>query len=193
MLRPILLLILFINVCCQSAFTQYKTDKRLEAELRALTDTFHGVAGVYVRNLKTNKEAAIDADTIFPTASIVKVTILLGLMDKMNKGELQYDSSFTYKDSLLYTGSDILGSFKSDEKIMLKKLIMLMLTTSDNTASLWLQSIAGTGTRHESAARQRGFRHRGKSRPDHRRQQEHRTQHRADTGTSRCYPPDPVP
>jgi beta-lactamase class A len=42
---------------------------------------------------------------------------------------------------------DILGSFKNDEKIELSKLIMLMLTMSDNTASLWLQSLAGTGTR----------------------------------------------
>jgi beta-lactamase class A len=68
-------------------------------------------------------------------------------MDKINKGELKYDSSLAYKDSLLYEGSDILGSFKNDEKILLKKVIMLMMTTSDNTASLWLQSIAGTGTR----------------------------------------------
>ena len=52
-----------------------------------------------------------------------------------------------YKDSLLYEGEDILGSFKNDEKILLKKVMMLMLTTSDNTASLWLQSLAGTGTR----------------------------------------------
>jgi beta-lactamase class A len=47
----------------------------------------------------------------------------------------------------LYAGSDILGSFKDGEKIALKKVIMLMLTTSDNTASLWLQSLAGKGTR----------------------------------------------
>ena len=64
-------------------------------------------------------------------------------MDKIQKGELKYDSSLIYKDSLLYEGSDILGSFKNDEKILLKKVMMLMLTTSDNTASLWLQSLAG--------------------------------------------------
>ena len=68
-------------------------------------------------------------------------------MDKIEKGELKYDQQITYKDSLLYEGSDILGSFKSDEKILLKKVMMLMLTTSDNTASLWLQSLAGKGTR----------------------------------------------
>jgi beta-lactamase class A len=42
---------------------------------------------------------------------------------------------------------DILGSYKQDEKIELSKLLMLMLTTSDNTASLWLQSLAGSGSR----------------------------------------------
>ena len=73
--------------------------------------------------------------------------ILIGVIDKIQKGELGYDSTIVYKDSLLYEGSDILGSFKSDEKILLKKVMMLMLTTSDNTASLWLQSLAGKGTR----------------------------------------------
>jgi beta-lactamase class A len=68
-------------------------------------------------------------------------------MEKMQKGELAYDSALVYKDSLLYEGEDILGSFKNDEKILLKKVMMLMLTTSDNTASLWLQSLAGKGTR----------------------------------------------
>ena len=68
-------------------------------------------------------------------------------MDKIQKGELKYDQELVYKDSLLYEGVDILGSFKTGEKIVLKKVIMLMMTTSDNTASLWLQSLAGTGTR----------------------------------------------
>jgi beta-lactamase class A len=124
-----------------------KTDKQLQSKLKEALTGFNGDIGVYVKNLRTGKTVSINADTIFPTASIVKVTILLGLMDKINKGELQYDSTLVYKDSLLYEGSDILGSFKNDEKIMLKKVMMLMLTTSDNTASLWLQSIAGKGTR----------------------------------------------
>jgi beta-lactamase class A len=68
-------------------------------------------------------------------------------MDKMNRGELGYHQSLTYKDSLLYKGEDILGSYKNNEKIELSKVLMLMLTTSDNTASLWLQSLAGKGTR----------------------------------------------
>src|ERR1700741_2569421 len=124
-----------------------KTDKKLQAKLQESITGFNGDIGVYVKNLRTGKTVSINADTVFPTASIVKVPILLGIMDKIRTGELNYDSSMVYKDSLLYEGSDILGSFKSGEKIALKKVIMLSLTTSDNTASLWLQSLAGTGTR----------------------------------------------
>lgn len=127
--------------------TAQKTDKRLAGKIEEAIKGFNGDIGIYVKNLKNGKTVAINADTVFPTASIVKVPILVGVMDKLEKGELKYDQELIYKDSLLYEGVDILGSFKANEKIVLKKLIMLMMTTSDNTASLWLQSLAGKGTR----------------------------------------------
>lgn len=144
-------------LCAAFSIQAQRTDKKLQAELKSMISAYGGDIGIYVKNLRTGKVAAINADSIFPTASIVKVPILLGIADRMNKGELEYDSSLTYKDSLLYEGSDILGSFKSGEKIALKKLLMLMLTTSDNTASLWLQSLAGTGTRINTILDSLGF------------------------------------
>lgn len=134
-----------------------KTDHQLQAKVEALVEGFNGDIGVYIKNIKTGKTVAINADTVFPTASIVKIPILLGVMEKMQKGELGYHQSFVYKDSLLYAGSDILGSFKHNESIELSKLLMLMLTTSDNTASLWLQSIAGTGVRINEIIDSLGF------------------------------------
>ena len=124
-----------------------KTDKKLQSKIEEAIGGFNGDIGIYVKDIRRGKTVSINADTIFPTASIVKVPILIGIMDKIQRGELAYDSALTYKDSLLYEGEDILGSFKDNERILLKKIIMLMLTTSDNTASLWLQSLAGKGTR----------------------------------------------
>ncbi len=135
------LLALSANLCAQ------KTDRKLQSKLREVVAGYNGDIGLFVKNINTGAVAAVNADTVFPTASIVKLQIFTGIIDKMRRGELNYDSAYTYKDSLLYEGEDILGSFKSNEKITLKKLIMLMLTTSDNTASLWLQSMAGKGTR----------------------------------------------
>jgi beta-lactamase class A len=122
-----------------------KEDKVLKSKLEALVSGFQGDVGVYVRNLKTNKIVAIRADTVFPTASMIKVPITIGVFDKIEKGEIAYNAELTYHDSLLYEGADILGSFKNGEKITLDKVLMLMITTSDNTASLWCQSLAGSG------------------------------------------------
>lgn len=139
--------ILFLLIGLSTGLFAQQTDKKLTREIQQLVSGFKGDVGVYVKDLRSGKTVSFNADTLFPTASIVKVPILTGIMDRIHRGELNYDSAFIYKDSLLYAGEDILGSFKSDEKIALKKIIMLMMTTSDNTASLWLQSIAGTGTR----------------------------------------------
>ncbi|HEV8080673.1 MAG TPA: serine hydrolase [Chitinophagaceae bacterium] len=118
---------------------------------------FNGQVGIFVKNLRTKRIASINADTVFPTASMVKIPILIGVMDKMNKGDLKYHQPLTYKDSLLYAGVDILGSFKNNEQIELSKVIMLMLTMSDNTASLWLQSLAGGGKRINEILDSLGF------------------------------------
>jgi beta-lactamase class A len=107
--------------------------------------------------LKTGKTVEINADTIFPTASMIKIPITIGVFDKIEKGFLNYDSVLTYHDSLLYAGEDILGSFKSGEKISLSKVLMLMITTSDNTASLWCQHLSGTGTAINSWLMQNGY------------------------------------
>ena len=141
-IRCLLLFLLVVDVV-----TAQKTDRKLQVQIEKLIQGFNGDIGIYVHDLDRNKLVAIQSDSIFPTASMVKVPILVGVMDKMKKKELDYHQPLTYKDSLLYEGADILGSFKSDEKIELSKVLMLMLTTSDNTASLWLQSLAGTGTR----------------------------------------------
>ena len=126
---------------------QSHKDNRLQKKIQEAIAGFNGEIGIYVKDLRNGKTVQINADTVFLTASVIKVPIFTGILNKLYHGELRYDSLFTYKDSLLYAGVDILGSFKNNETITLQKLIMLMLTTSDNTASLWLQSIAGTGTR----------------------------------------------
>ncbi|SRR6266487_87617 len=147
-----------IILMVETSYAQ-KQDKKLQNEISNSIKTFNGDLGIFVKDLKTGRTVSINADTIFPTASIVKVPILIGVMDKISRNELFYDSVLVYKDSLLYEGEDILGSFKSNEKILLKKIIMLMLTTSDNTAGLWLQSLAGKGTRINEILDSMGFKY----------------------------------
>ena len=119
-----------------------KGQKKLQQGISSIVQGFHGDVGIYVKNLRTGAAYGFQADTIFPTASIVKLPIMIGIMDKIHHGALSDTQHLQYKDSLLYEGVDILGSFKPGEEIELSKVLMLMLSMSDNTASLWLQSLA---------------------------------------------------
>lgn len=152
-----LIFVLFLSILLNPSFAQSKKDRKLQKKIESLIKDFKGDIGVYVKDIRKNRAVAINADSVFPTASMVKVPILIGVMDKIETGELHYNDELVYKDSLLYEGVDILGSFKSEEKIELGKVMMLMLTMSDNTASLWLQSLAGTGTRINQLLDSMGF------------------------------------
>ncbi len=142
-------LIVFFALLFSFPFRQtyaQRIDKKLQHQIERLVQGFHGDIGIYIKNLNNGKIVSIRQDSVFPTASIVKIPILIGTMKKIQRGELNYHQVLNYRDSLLYPGVDLLGSFKDTEKIELSKLMMLSLTMSDNTASLWLQTLAGTGT-----------------------------------------------
>ncbi|WP_345243953.1 serine hydrolase [Nibrella saemangeumensis] len=121
-----------------------KGDKKLTRQIQELLKGFNGDVGVYVRNLKTNRVVMVNADTVFPTASTIKIPIMCGVFDKIHQGELSYQQELVYRDSLHYDDG-IVGSLKDGAKIPLSYVVMLMETISDNTGSLWLQALAGGG------------------------------------------------
>ena len=125
-----------------------KKDLKLQKQVEELTRNFKGDIGIYIHDLKHNRIVSINADTIFPTASVVKIPILIGIMSKIQTGELNYHQRLMFTDSLLYReGDDILSDFKDSSTIELSKVMMLMITISDNCASLWLQGLSGGGTK----------------------------------------------
>ena len=123
----------------------FHNDKKLTLKLEQAIKGFRGEVGVYARNLKTGKEAAINADTVFPTASTIKVPIMVALFDRIDKGELSYHQPLLYRDSMAYGGSGIMQYFKDSTTVDLSVAASLMITRSDNTAALWCQSLAGGG------------------------------------------------
>ena len=149
----------FMTVFSFTANAQYQTDKKLENKLRVLLSSFHGTAGVYVRNLKTGKEAAINADTIFPTASIVKVPILVGVFKKIDEGLYTYHQPLIYRDSIARGGSGLMQFFKDSTPTELRTLVSLMLSHSDNTAAVWCEKLAGGGVEINSWLEKNGFKY----------------------------------
>jgi beta-lactamase class A len=149
-------LILLLMTIQTIAFAQ--TDISLTRQLQKTVGGFNGEVGIYMHNLKTGQTAEINADTVFPTASMIKVSILCGLMDKIQKGEIDYHQKLVFTEPLRYDTGDILGSVRDKDTIKLSKVAMLMITMSDNTASLWLQDMV-TGEYINNWLEQNGFEH----------------------------------
>ncbi len=143
---------------CTSSRTMVREqpDPVLQLKLENIVHGFKGDVGIFVRHLRSGQMASLQADTLFPTASMIKVPILCGIFDKMNKGELKYNQILVYRDSLKYDDG-VTGSFRDSAMTQLAQMVMLMITLSDNTASLWMQLLAGTGATVNDWLEQKGF------------------------------------
>ncbi|HUR94612.1 MAG TPA: serine hydrolase [Gemmatimonadales bacterium] len=133
-------------------------DRRLQRELEALTREFHGEVGIYVRHLRTGATVAIQADDTFPTASMIKVPIMVGVFDAISQGRLAFtDTAPEPKVRAKYPEDDISAGLSDTARITVSRLLTLSLTYSDNSASLWLQQLAGTGTAINGWLERNGF------------------------------------
>src|SRR5690606_5752069 len=86
------------------------------------------------------------ADEVFPTASVIKVPILGAIFDLMERGKLPPDTAIAWDDSLRY-GEDggLVNNLRNGTTLPLLQASLMMITTSDNAASLLLQALAGGG------------------------------------------------
>ncbi|HLS95164.1 MAG TPA: serine hydrolase [Sphingobacterium sp.] len=132
---------------CVLTITTYaqKRDTKLEQILQKEIDGFRGEIGIYVHHLGKNTTVSLNGDTIFPTASIVKVPILVGVFQKVNQQQLQLSDPFVYDTNRVYGGSGLMQFYKDSAKTDLSTMVSLMLTYSDNVASIWCQELAGGG------------------------------------------------
>lgn len=125
------------------------TDTALLARLDSLTRGFGGEVGIFVRHIPTGAVVEINADSVFPTASLIKVPLLLTLYDQVEQGRLDLDARVPYPDTLNYRyveSTDVTGYMTAGDTLPLSELAFLMLSVSDNVASLWIQALVGGGT-----------------------------------------------
>ncbi len=88
-------------------------------------------------------EIALDADERFPTASIIKVVILLSLFQLAEKRPGTMRDVVTLKLSDFVGGSEILDGYNPGNTISIDRLARAMIEQSDNTASNVLISYVG--------------------------------------------------
>lgn len=145
--RPLPILLFLILQGVPSLAAQ-EVDSELAARIEQLAEGFRGEVGVYVRHLDTGASVTLRPDELFPTASLIKIPILLTLFDQVERGEIDLDARIPYPDTLNYRyveSTDVVGYMAPGDTLPVSELAFLMLTVSDNVASLWLQALVGGG------------------------------------------------
>jgi beta-lactamase class A len=115
----------------------------LRHTLDSLATAHHGVVGYTVRNLDTGERLERRGDETFPTASLIKVPILVTLYDLVEKKQLSLDDPIRVLAIDKVGGSGTLQYMHDNIEITVRDAAWLMTTISDNTATnLLLDKVA---------------------------------------------------
>jgi len=107
----------------------------VHSDLGQIAATHHGKVALFAENLKTGETVAIDPDAVVPTASVIKLTILLEAMDQVRNGQASLDEKIILKKDDQVAGSGMLGLMDVPLTLTLKDVLTLMIVVSDNTAT----------------------------------------------------------
>ena len=146
---PMLLLVVTVaNALTSAPFTsaqaaapatlQTALHEQFEAGMRQAAERLDGVAGYAIQDLVTGESFYLNADLVFPTASSIKLAVLLELMRQTQEGKLTLDEKHTVRRSETTVGDDepILGMLGDGTVTMtLRDIATFMVVLSDNSAT----------------------------------------------------------
>jgi beta-lactamase class A len=107
----------------------------LHRTLDSLASAHRGVVGYTVNNLETGERLERRGDETFPTASLIKVPVLVTVYDLVEKGTLGLDDPLTVLKIDKVGGSGLLQFMHDNSTITVRDAAWLMTTISDNTAT----------------------------------------------------------
>ena len=107
----------------------------LRKTLDSIADAHHGVVGYSVIDMENGVRLSRRGDETFPTASLIKVGILVTVFDLVAKGQLSLDDPITLLKIDQVPGSGVAQYFHNGTILTVRDAAYLMMTISDNTAT----------------------------------------------------------
>ncbi|MCB8927288.1 MAG: serine hydrolase [Ardenticatenaceae bacterium] len=107
----------------------------LAEQIREMCAGFNGRIGLAATNLQTNETVGFLADEIFPTASVIKLPVLLTLMQQVEDGEYSLDDPLMLRRADYVAGSGLLQHLSPGLTMPIRDWAFLMMSISDNLAT----------------------------------------------------------
>ena len=112
---------------------------QLKTELGKIAKDTKGQLGLYVKHIESGKEVAVEADKIFPLASIFKLGVMVETFRQVEEGSITLDERIELEPKHYCIGEGVLQYMAPGLKPTVGDLLALMIISTDNTASemLW--------------------------------------------------------
>ena len=116
---------------------------QLRDELQAIRRPFPGDMSVYMKNLSTGDEIALDADAVYETFSVIKVAVAAEVLRDAEAGKFSLDDRIAITPADRRLPSGVLYSLDPGLQPTVRDLLTLMIIISDNEATDILASKTG--------------------------------------------------
>lgn len=111
-------------------------ESSLESRLGRLAKEHQGKVALAVKNLETGECYYLNADEAMPTASLIKIAVLIETYQQAQEGKLRLTDRVMLRNSDKVPGSGILTDHFSDgASFSLRDAVRLMIAFSDNTGT----------------------------------------------------------
>ena len=125
-----------ILLFCSSFGFSHNKDLPLDSKLAELAKAHKGNVAVAVKHLKTGEAYFLNADEVKPTASLIKLAIMIEVYAQEKEGKVKLDEMLTLTKEEMVQGSGILTEhFSPGARFSLRDAVRLMIVYSDNTAT----------------------------------------------------------
>jgi beta-lactamase class A len=107
-----------------------------EARIASLAKAHKGRVAVAIKNLKSGECHYLDADEVMPTASLIKLPVMVEAYWQAEEKKVRFDTMLTLAREDRVPGSGVLTPHFSDgASFPLRDAVRLMIVFSDNTAT----------------------------------------------------------
>lgn len=127
--------------------------ERLGERIAALGATLPGRLGVHILYLESGAESSYHADDVFPSASVIKVPIMVEVFRQAAIRLLDLDESLPLRVEKISAGSGLLQFLHPGLNLTIRDNVELMIALSDNTATNLLLARIGVDTVNATMAR----------------------------------------
>ena len=107
----------------------------VRSEIERLADATGGIVGVAATQLGTGRHIGYREDELFPTASVIKLPLLVTLYEDAIAGRIDLAERVTYREDTKVAGSGVLQYLDDGLDPTVRDLAVLMMSVSDNTAT----------------------------------------------------------